>query len=69
MLERKDIYDIYEVKYYSEPMQLREIHKEVAQINAVKGLKVGQIGFIATAGYEDTPDGYDFIDINSLYTI
>ena len=69
VLERKNIYDIYEVKYYSEPMQLREIHKEVAQIKAIKGLKIGKIGFIATAGYEEMPDGYDFIDTNALYNI
>jgi AAA+ ATPase superfamily predicted ATPase len=69
VLEHKDTYDIYGVKYYSEPMQLREIHEEVAQINAIKGLRIGKIGFIATAGYEETPDGYDFIDINNLYNI
>ena len=67
VLEHKGTYDIYEVKYYSEPMQLREIHKEVAQINSIKGLKIGKIGFIATAGYEETPDGYDFVDISALY--
>ena len=50
-------------------MQLREIHKEVAQIKAIKGLKIGKIGFIATAGYEEMPDGYDFIDTNALYNI
>ena len=69
VLEHKDTYDIYEVKYYSEPMQLCEIHKEVTQINAIKGLKIGKIGFISTAGYEATPDGYDFVDINNLYNI
>ena len=67
VLEHKGTYDIYEVKYYSEPMQLREIHKEVSQIQAIKGLKIGKIGFIATAGYEETPDGYDFVDISALY--
>ena len=69
VLERKGTYDIYEVKYYSEPMQLREIHKEVAQINAIKGLKIGKIGFIATAGYEEKPGGYDFVDVNKMYNI
>ncbi len=69
VLQRKDTYDIYEVKYYSEPMQLREIRKEVEQIRNIKGLKIGKIGFIATAGYEDTPDEYDFIDSNNLYNI
>lgn len=69
VLQRKDIYDIYEVKYYSDPMQLREIRKEVDQIRNIKGLKIGKIGFIATAGYEEAPDEYDFIDSNNLYNI
>lgn len=69
VLERKNIYDIYEVKYYSKPLELSEIHKEVAQIKAIKGLKIGKIGFIATAGYETTTDDYDFIDINNLYNL
>lgn len=69
VLERKNIYDIYEVKYYSNPLELSEIHKEVAQIKAIKGLKIGKIGFIATAGYETTTDDYDFIDINNLYNL
>jgi len=69
VLERKGIYDIYEVKYYSAPLQLREIHKEVAQIRNIKGLQIGNIGFVATAGYEETPDGYHFIDADELYNI
>ena len=69
VLQRKDIYDIYEVKYYSDPMQLREIRKEVDQIRNIKGLKIGKIGFIATAGYEEAPDEYDFIASNNLYNI
>lgn len=69
VLERKNIYDIYEVKYYSKPLELSEIHKEVAQIKAIKGLRIGKIGFIATAGYETTTDDYDFIDINNLYNL
>lgn len=42
------------MKYYTASLQLREIHKE-AQIRAIKGLKIGKIGFISTAGYEERP--------------
>ena len=69
VLEKKGVFDIYEVKYYTSPLSLREIRKEDTQIRAIKGLKIGKIGFIATAGYEETPDGYDFIDANELYSI
>ena len=37
------------------------------QIQAIKGLKIGKIGFIATAGYEEKPSEYDFVDISALY--
>jgi len=67
VLERKDTYDIYEVKYYTVPMRLKEMHKEEEQIRAIKGLQIGKIGFIATAGYEETPDSYDCILAEDLY--
>ena len=69
VLERKNTYDIYEVKYYSSPMHLREMRKEESQVRAIKGLNVGKIGFIATAGYEGTPEEYDCINAVDLYDI
>ncbi len=69
VLEHKNLYDIYEVKYYSKPMSLCEVYEEVNQVTSIKGINIGHIGFIATAGYEDTLDSYDFIDINELYNI
>lgn len=67
--KHKDCYDIYKVKYYSSPLQLSEINKEVAQISNIKGLTIGKIGFIATAGYAEKPIKYDFIDVNQLYDL
>ena len=69
VLERKNAYDIYEVKYYSSPMRLKEMKKEEEQVRSIKGLKVGKIGFIATAGYENIPDSYDCISAEELYDI
>lgn len=69
VLERKGIYDIYEVKYYSSPLREREMHKEEEQIRAIKGLQVGKIGFIAASGYEKAPKKYDCIDVKELYEI
>ena len=67
VLEHKGVYDIYEVKYYTSPMRLKEMQKEENQVCAIKGLQVGKIGFIATAGYEQTPDKYDCISVENLY--
>lgn len=69
VLERKDAYDIYEVKYYSSPMRLSEMKKEVAQVRAIKGLQVGTIGFIATAGYEEIVSDFDCIDVEDIYNL
>ena len=69
VLDRKDSYDIYEVKYYSSPMRLKEMRKEEEQVRAIKGLRIGRIGFIATAGYESTPEEFDCINAESLYEI
>lgn len=59
----------FEVKYYSSPLQLSEINKEVAQISNIKGLTIEKIGFIATEGYAEKPIKYDFIDVNQLYDL
>lgn len=43
--------------------------KEAEQVNSIKGLQIGKIGFIATAGYEETPDEFDCISAEALYSI
>ena len=67
VLERKGTYDIYEVKYYTSPLSAKEMYNEVQQINNIKGLKVGKIGFISTSGFEKAPEEYDCISAEELY--
>lgn len=67
VLERKGTYDIYEVKYYTSPLSAKEMYNEVQQINNIKGLKVGKIGFISTSGFEKAPEEYDCINAEELY--
>ena len=69
VLERKDIYDIYEVKYYSSPMRVKEMLKEEKQVRDIKGLQIGTIGFIATGGYEATPEDFVCVDAEELYKV
>ena len=68
VLERKGTYDIYEVKYYTSPLSSKEMYNEIQQINNIKGLKVGKIGFITTSGFEKTPEEYDCISAEELYS-
>ena len=67
VLERKGTYDIYEVKYYTSPLSAKEMYNEVQQINNIKGLKIGKIGFISTSGFEKAPEEYDCINAEELY--
>lgn len=67
VLQRKNDYDIYEVKYYSKPLSLKEMQSEGEQIRNVKGLKIGKIGFVSVNGFENLYSEYDCICGNELY--
>lgn len=67
VLQRKDSFDIYEVKYYSKPLSLKEMQAEEEQIKNIKGLAVGNIGFISVSGFEEVPSEYDCISGEELY--
>ena len=67
VLQRVSTYDIYEVKYYSSPLSLKEMREEERQIKAIKGINVGKVGFIASNGFEETTSEYDCITGDMLY--
>lgn len=67
VLQRKDNFDIYEVKYYSKPLSLKEMQAEEEQIRNIKGLAVGNIGFISVSGFEEVSSEYDCISGDELY--
>lgn len=67
VLQRKADYDIYEVKYYSKPLSLTEMQEEEEQIRDIKGLAVGNIGFISVSGFEEVPSEYDCVCGDELY--
>lgn len=68
-IAHKNEYDIYEVKYYTSPMQTKEMYLEAKQVNAITNLNIKRIGFICTAGYEENIIDFDCIDIEKLYNI
>ncbi len=67
VLERKEVYDIYEVKYLTQPMSDSQIQKEVEQIRAIRGLTVGTIGFISANGFESTNGDYIYLHGEDVY--
>ena len=69
VLERKDACDVYEAKYYSHPLSVGEMMKEKDQVNRIKGLNVKKLGFISASGFESTPDQFDCITGDDIYSI
>ena len=67
VLQRASGHDIYEVKYYSSPLSLKEMRGEEKQIKIIKGINVGRIGFIAANGFEELTTEYDCITGEELY--
>lgn len=67
VLQRKSAYDIYEVKYLAAPMSQKQIQEEISQISKIKGIKVGEIGFISINGFEADVGEYVFLDGAALY--
>lgn len=66
-LEFADGYEIYEAKYYAQPMPLDEIHREVQQVEEIKELTVKQIGFIAINGFAKKEEPYLYLDGNDIF--
>ena len=66
-LEFADGYEIYEAKYYAQPMPLDEIHREVQQVEEIKELTVKQIGFIAINGFVEREEPYFYLDGNNIF--
>lgn len=66
-LEFADGYEIYEAKYYAQPMTLDEIHREVQQVEEIKELTVKQIGFIAINGFAERKEPYLYLDGNDIF--
>ncbi|MCD7715038.1 MAG: AAA family ATPase [Lachnospiraceae bacterium] len=68
VLQKKDAYDIYEVKYLLAPVTQKQMQEEVRQVAAIKGIRVGKIGFISINGFDaDYSDDYICLDGAALY--
>lgn len=67
VLQRRDAYDFYEVKYEKTPMSESEIKKEVLQIQDIEHLPVREIGFISATGFKSKQKEYVYITGDDLY--
>ncbi len=68
VLQRKEVFDVYEVKYLATPVTRKQMQEEVRQVAQIKGIKVGKIGFISINGFEaDHSDDCICLDGEALY--
>lgn len=68
-LEFADGYEIFEAKYYAQPMTMDEIHHEAQQVEAIKELKVKKLGFIAINGFNEQEKPFIYLDGNDVFGI
>lgn len=68
-LEFADGYEIFEAKYYAQPMTLDEIHHEAQQVEAIKELKVKQLGFVAINGFNEQKKPFIYLDGNDIFEV
>lgn len=52
-IQRKDYYDLIEVKYLNKKVSSSIVNKEISQIKEIKDLKIKDYGFISINGFED----------------
>ena len=67
VLERKNGFDFYEVKYYRSPMKLSEMKLEEKQIRETPGIKVSDIGFISINGFDSLESSYRCLTGENIY--
>ena len=67
VLQRRNTYDVYEVKYYNSVMSKSKMEAEAEKIRNIKGLQLGKIGFISVHGCEEYDNDYDCISGAVLY--
>ena len=50
-------------------MSVNEIHEEVKQIESITKIENKKIGFVCSDGFEERIDGYEYIDIDDVYSV
>ena len=69
VIRHHDQYDFFEAIYYRSPMCLAECRHEEAQVRAIPGINVAELGFVCSAGFSFTESPYQLITGEDLYTL
>ena len=60
-IEKKDSFDIIEVKYLKDKVTSDIVNKEIEQINKIAEIRIGKIGFISINGFESNINGLTYM--------
>lgn len=67
VLEHKEGYSIFEVKYYKEPLDSKVIEKEIEQVKNIPNIHIKKIGFVSASGFKENNDDIIQITGEDLY--
>ena len=68
-LKKEAGYEIYEVKFYKEPLKSNIIKKELEQIKQIKELNIISVGFVNVSGFEEQYSDCILLSGEDIYNI
>lgn len=66
-LQKKDGYELYEVKYLTSPLTEKAMREEELQVKAIQGMDIVRMGFVSIGGFETRSSEFECIDGQALY--
>lgn len=67
--KRDGTYAFYEVKYYKDPLSEGEMRKELDQIGQIKGITIGEVGFVCSSGFEKKLPGVRYLELDDIFNL
>lgn len=67
VLKTKSGYELYECKFYKDPMRVKECEAEETQMRSIPGVDPVKIGFVCSAGFHFSDSPYALIAGEELY--
>lgn len=69
VLETKKGYEVYDAKFYKDPLKTNIMNKEANEVNKIKGIAINKMGFININGFEKNNLPYIEISGEELYSL
>ena len=70
VLQKKDSYDVYEVKYYVKPLSKKEALEELKQVKKISdSMNIDKLGFVCLSGFDFKDNSFELINGENLYQL